>query len=604
MISSNKLLNFFMTVIILAAWFMYSECTGDDDENGSNGSNGTTTNTKPVANFGFSPEDPFVSYSVSLNGSGSSGEGLTFQWSILEAPPGSDSEIIDPTSPIASIIPDLPGNYNIKLCVTNEHDLDSCLQKDFEATDLIVDAIVGDDLYKDIGEIVPLNATASTPAGSLFFSWRLLDKPSLSILTSESIVPPNGLSAGFFMDEPGVYEVELHAQYGSYEDIYDTDTLLVTTNPPKIESFNPMSGPEGMTVTITGKNFSSDLLGNTLEFNGVPATIYIATDSKLIVTVPEGASTGPLKVIVAETQEEAESIYHFDVTSSGWIPVLSGIGSLYDVTFYDDNKGIAVGSGGGIYITSDGGYTWDQASSNTSQSLWAVSFGNSTTCYAVGGYETILKSTDGGYSWDVIYSGGQDYTYSGVYFLNESVGYIAGQDLLYTDDGGQTWEDRSPPYGNYYDVFFIDTIGFLAGGSFFHTENGGLSWNSAQSGYYNTSYHGVHFVTPNKGWIVGGPVPVLLESHIAHTTDGGITYTPQAHGIPDELYDVHFVNDVGLVVGKNGTILFTDNGGENWIQEDSGVDHYLRGIHLFDSGQAIIVGYYGGSGLVLRRINK
>jgi len=263
----------------------------------------------------------------------------------------------------------------------------------------------------------------------------------------------------------------------------------------------------------------------------------------------------------------SEDDFVIDGNSNNWSVVLTGVGGLYDVTFVDQNTGIAVGDAGGIYTTSDGGYSWDQASSNTTQNLRGVSYGNSNTCYAVGYYETILKSTDAGYSWNLLSGGTIDYTFNAVCFIDESIGYIAGDNsVLYTEDGGTNWEDRSPSYGgSRIDIFFMDTIGFVVGGgAIFHTENAGITWNHAQSGYYNTTYSGVHFITPYKGWVVGGLVSPLGEAHIAHTVDGGITYNPQPHGVQEELFDVHFVNEHGLVVGANGTILQTSDGGENW----------------------------------------
>ncbi|MCD4696081.1 MAG: IPT/TIG domain-containing protein [Bacteroidales bacterium] len=600
---NSKLLNFLVTAIILAAWFMYSTCDSNTNED-------TPSGDGPEASFTISPENPIVGQVVTLNGTASTGEELTFEWTIKDAPDESSASILITETGMAAIIPDLPGTYEIELCVTDKNDNENCLSKSFDATEqvIIVNAIAGNDTTIDIGEIAPLNGSYSTPYDALLFTWSLLDKPSLSLLTSESITPQFGITAAFYMDEPGVYEVELHVRYKSDENIFNTDIVLLTTNPPEIEDFNPKTGPIGTPVTIEGKNFSSDLAGNTVEFNGVFATITDASDSELTVTVPQGATTGPIKVIIEETGEEVESDDNFviDGNPGNWSVVLTGVGGLYDVTFVDQNTGIAVGDAGGIYTTSDGGYSWDQASSNTTQNLRGVSFGNSNTCYAVGYYETILKSTDAGYSWNLLSGGTIDYTFNAVCFIDESIGYIAGDNsVLYTEDGGTNWEDRSPSYGgSRIDIFFMDTIGFVVGGgAIFHTENAGITWNHAQSGYYNTTYSGVHFITPYKGWVVGGLVSPLGEAHIAHTVDGGITYNPQPHGVQEELFDVHFVNEHGLVVGANGTILQTSDGGENWQQENAGEPYFLRAVYLFESNAAIVVGYSPGQGGKILRKN-
>jgi CHU_C Type IX secretion signal domain/Ig-like domain CHU_C associated/FG-GAP-like repeat/IPT/TIG domain len=73
--------------------------------------------------------------------------------------------------------------------------------------------------------------------------------------------------------------------------------LIGTISPPTIASFSPTSGIIGATVTITGTNFNS-LFSKTVEFNGTPATVTGSTATTLTVTVPVGATTGPVKVTI------------------------------------------------------------------------------------------------------------------------------------------------------------------------------------------------------------------------------------------------------------------------------------------------------------------
>lgn len=79
-------------------------------------------------------------------------------------------------------------------------------------------------------------------------------------------------------------------------------TLLRTLSssnciPPSITSFSPATGSIGTTVTITGTNFDPVAANNTVAFNGVTAvTPSAASITSLTVTVPVGATTGPLSV--------------------------------------------------------------------------------------------------------------------------------------------------------------------------------------------------------------------------------------------------------------------------------------------------------------------
>ncbi|MGZ3750300.1 MAG: IPT/TIG domain-containing protein, partial [Mucilaginibacter sp.] len=65
---------------------------------------------------------------------------------------------------------------------------------------------------------------------------------------------------------------------------------------PSITSISPNSGAAGTAVTITGVNFDPSISGNTVQFNGVAATVTSATTTKLIVTAPATGSTGAVTV--------------------------------------------------------------------------------------------------------------------------------------------------------------------------------------------------------------------------------------------------------------------------------------------------------------------
>ncbi len=67
-----------------------------------------------------------------------------------------------------------------------------------------------------------------------------------------------------------------------------------------ITSINPTSGLIGASVTITGTGFSTTAANNTVRFNGTLATITgTPTTTSITATVPAGATTGPITVVVA-----------------------------------------------------------------------------------------------------------------------------------------------------------------------------------------------------------------------------------------------------------------------------------------------------------------
>ncbi len=67
-------------------------------------------------------------------------------------------------------------------------------------------------------------------------------------------------------------------------------------NPPTISDFSPAQGPAGTTVVIDGTNFVPPI---SITFSGNAAAAGSFTSTRIMVTVPSGALTGPIVVTTA-----------------------------------------------------------------------------------------------------------------------------------------------------------------------------------------------------------------------------------------------------------------------------------------------------------------
>lgn len=67
---------------------------------------------------------------------------------------------------------------------------------------------------------------------------------------------------------------------------------------PVIESIQPDKGYPGDTIIITGKNYSTTLTDNLVEFGQTDATIIAATSTQLKVIAPQNGTTGPISIKV------------------------------------------------------------------------------------------------------------------------------------------------------------------------------------------------------------------------------------------------------------------------------------------------------------------
>jgi photosystem II stability/assembly factor-like uncharacterized protein len=111
-----------------------------------------------------------------------------------------------------------------------------------------------------------------------------------------------------------------------------------------------------------------------------------------------------------------------------------------------------------------------------------------------------------------------------------------------------------------------------------------------QSSSNNVSFHKVYFVNEHDGWILGS---TSKESSILQSIDGGETWQ-QRYRCSEGLFNIKFANHrVGWVVGSNGSILRTSDGGANWARQKSGVNVLLTGLAVLDMSNAWVTGALG-----------
>jgi YD repeat-containing protein len=75
--------------------------------------------------------------------------------------------------------------------------------------------------------------------------------------------------------------------------------------------FTPKFGVEGISVAVYGTGFSTNPSENIVSFNGAPATISSSSLTEIIVTVPVGATTGPITVTTPLGTVMTTSIFTF-----------------------------------------------------------------------------------------------------------------------------------------------------------------------------------------------------------------------------------------------------------------------------------------------------
>ncbi len=94
------------------------------------------------------------------------------------------------------------------------------------------------------------------------------------------------------------------------------------------------------------------------------------------------------------------------------------------------------------------------------------------------------------------------------------------------------------------------------------------------------------FVDDNTGWIVGS------EGFIKKTTNGGLDWIQQSSGTSLTLTSVQFINaNTGWLCGEGGIIIKTTDGGQNYFELTSGTTESLTDLQFLDIDIGYAVGY-------------
>ncbi len=221
------------------------------------------------------------------------------------------------------------------------------------------------------------------------------------------------------------------------------------------------------------------------------------------------------------TTSQGSQIRHENSKKDFWTVQNTGLSGelICDASFPDRQNGWAVGILGSVIHTQDGGKTWEKQGSGTRRHLFTVCFPDRDNGWAAGDVMT----------------------------------------LIHTADGGKTWEPQAVQQITEENVFASEVI-----------------------------FNGVFFHDANEGWLVGE------FGAIYHTVDGGKNwqYLPVAALEPEvaedewelpklTLFDVRFTDrQRGFILGVDGTLLKTDDGGTEWKKIESASANSLFSISV------------------------
>lgn len=290
---------------------------------------------------------------------------------------------------------------------------------------------------------------------------------------------------------------------------------------------------------------------------------------------------------------------------------------LNDVFFVDASRGWIVGDAGTILVTTNGGRTWETQTSPVTVNLNGVRFLNASQGWIVGNFDTaagrttILATTNGGASWSRVMAPLPEANLFGLDVTNDggtqltAVGVGNQPTILRSTDGGTTWTAQSPPPAldpivSLQAVEFVNaSIGWIVGtfGTVLSTTNGGATWTQRAAPVGSANLYAVAFPNTTVGWAVGQG-SVLIKS-----TDGGNNWLAQVSPVQGDLNGLAVLaNDTqrAWAVGAGGALILTTNGGSTWTAASASSNAAYNAVDFVNSSQGWIV---GANGTMLRTTN-
>ena len=383
---------------------------------------------------------------------------------------------------------------------------------------------------------------------------------------------------------------------------------------------SPYSGGYIMKTTDRGNSWI-DLLYTSyitsLSFSSVSTGYAYGEDGAFYSTSNGGANWNYSNIEIGGSIDFPSSDTGYLVGLSGliWKTTNSGIlwetnqeiiNNLNSIDFISENSGFIAGNDGTFLKTTNGGINWMNLSSDFNYDFNYIKFFDEYTGYLCG--EIVLKTTDGGLNWDSIAFFLQPHK---IQFIDSNTGYIVPSytyNIYKTTDAGLNWSYAPIPSieGSRISFHFINPyVGYLTYstyiGGFFNSEqqiyktfDGGVTWQYISN---FTTYHSINYInfaneqtgflngpaglykTTNSGvtwsyiwnewlskplYIFNSEIaylPTFLGQHYRSTNEG-INWSEQLN-IFNASFNSTFYTDynTGYIIGNNGLILKTTNGG-------------------------------------------
>lgn len=286
-----------------------------------------------------------------------------------------------------------------------------------------------------------------------------------------------------------------------------------------------------------------------------------------------------------------------DGTGWCWQRPLPQGNAIADYAFADDTHGWAVGEGGTLLATSDGGVSWRAQPSGTGLNLVRTAFASARVGWVAGSNGELLKTSDGGATWSRV-SFGQSQPVATLGAADADTAWLTTSSAAYaTTDGGTHWKRIVPAsystrlaMSGPADVWSLSCCDYdYSTGSYAprlsHTADAGATWVNvalpAVEAGLSRSITDLQFIDARRGLLVGyeSGYSSVSRSYVLRyvawrTADGGASWQalapPQGSGLPasygSAAYQLVDAATVAAWVYGDGGLRVSADAGASWRQ--------------------------------------
>lgn len=419
----------------------------------------------------------------------------------------------------------------------------------------------------NVGETVTITGANFTGVNSVKFSNNV--NAAFIVVSDTQItatVPAGAVSGALTLGTPGC---------GTRK----TPTITVI-GCPLVESIFPVSGAVGSTLTISGSGLSGVSF---VKFNNntLSAVFSPGGDTSLYVTVPPGATSGPITLMKPFCPNVQTP--QFDVVNTGgWAATGGPIGGQIFSLLEAGGVLYAGAFGGGVYRSINGGDNWTAASGGmgnvTPYALAVID----TTLFA-GTNGGVYRSSDG-VNWTAVNNGLNDQVVfslavkGATLFAGTNTGGVyrstdLGANWVQVNNGLGSGQIQSLVVGN------TTLLALTSNNAVYRSSDDGANWAAVTGGLQGLTI--LSLAANSTTLFAGSNLSGLYRSF-----DGGLTWAQSNTGLVSLGVSKLAANGATIFAGTgNGVYRSTDNGA-TWTQRTNGLD--ITSGYIFAIGSTAV----------------